>query len=74
MDKEAFKKVLAATDGWKTYALCIAGIIVVLLDQFVTTVPGTGGGSPEWLTSIFQLVLVMTGRRALSELKPSTPT
>ena len=69
---EDINKAVRKTDGWKTYLLCVAGIAVILVNHFVATVPGTSGDSAEWLNNIYQLLLVMTGRRALSEVgKPS---
>lgn len=61
--------ILTTINGYKTYILCALGVLIILVNHFVGQVPGTPSDSPDWLSQIYQLLLVATGRSALSKMK-----
>ena len=59
--------LLASMSGYKTYIASGLGIIVILAVHFLgVTIPGVTLDSNNWMTDIWSLVLVITGRSAIA--------
>ena len=58
--------------GKKTYLSVALGIAVILANHFLgISIPGVQLNDAEWMTNIWQLILVATGRSAMTAVSNS---
>jgi hypothetical protein len=60
--------LLQSVDGYKTYIALAVGAVVVIVNHFVP-LPNVTLDPSNWLTDLFQLALVATGRSAVTKVQ-----
>ena len=62
--------ITSLLNGYKMYAACLVGILAILVNHFIAPIPGIDVDQGNWLDQVWTLIMIMTGRSALTKLEP----